>query len=156
VDPLIGATYLITIWGEGGKIVNGYHDVSILRSANCRLLFLYFCLYAAQKPSLRKYLSFFYLSLLNSVHQKILDEHMPLPPCKPPDVTPRGPRFPIWQFTSLTCVLHVPFIILVLDKENTNHHKVFCTPLLPNGLIPRSSHDLSCDPHCHLSKSFLN
>jgi len=39
-------------------------------------------------------------------------------PLQPPDVTPMGPRFPTWQFTSLTCVLHVPFIILVLDKEN--------------------------------------
>jgi len=51
-------------------------------------------------------------------------------PLQPTEHTPIGPRFPISQFTSLTCALHVPFIILVPDKENTSHHAVFCTPLL--------------------------
>ena len=150
MDKRRGATYLITKgWcGRVGKTDHGYHDVSVLRSANRRSL-------CHAKTIASKLHLFFYLPLFNSV-----------PPPHPPkywkSISPFTlatnrtyticSSFPISQFTSLTCVLHAPFIIHVLDKENTNHHAVFCTPLLQNSLTPRFSHDLTCDPHRHSSK----
>jgi len=114
--------------------------------------------YATQKQSLPNY---YYCSICPSSTQcppppKNIGRAFAPSPLQPTELTHISPRFPISQFTSLTCVLHVPFIILVLDTENTNHHAVFCTPLLQNSRIYRFSHDLSCDAHLHSSKSFIN
>jgi hypothetical protein len=58
---------------------------------------------------------FLFVPLQLSAHKNIGRAFAPSP-LQPPDVTPMGPHFPIWQFTSLIRVVHVPFIILVLDK----------------------------------------
>ena len=83
MDPRIGATYLITIWGGGANrpwvsrcLYSAFHKPQVTLS-----LFLSLC---HPKTIASKLLLFFYLPLFNSVPPKILDEHLPLPPSNPP------------------------------------------------------------------------